>query len=93
MRNLTKTRAWLYAFALAASLGGTTSWAADEAEAAPAEAEPSNPNKRVCRDAPVTGSHVRQRVCLKQKEWDRLREQSQEAMRKVRPDFTVKSEN
>ncbi|MEQ8860734.1 MAG: hypothetical protein RIC56_18985 [Pseudomonadales bacterium] len=59
---------------------------ATPALAAPAETDTAaarnEPNKRVCRTIKVTGSQIRQRVCHKQKEWDRMREEAQEAMRK-----------
>lgn len=42
----------------------------------------------VCRTIRVTGSHLRKRVCFKQKEWDQIRESSQRTMRERRPDST-----
>lgn len=44
-----------------------------------------DPEQRVCRDIKVTGTHMRQRVCFKQREWDRMREQAQESRHKARP--------
>lgn len=35
-------------------------------------------NKRVCRYVRETGSRIRERVCRKQKDWDRLEEASRE---------------
>ena len=46
-----------------------------------AQAKKPSPNKKVCRKVKVTGSHFKQRVCMKQKEWDKLREGSQDLAR------------
>lgn len=40
------------------------------------------PNKRVCRKVKPTGSHIPQKVCMKQKEWDKMRREAQERMSK-----------
>jgi len=38
------------------------------------------PDKRVCRYVRETGSRIRQKVCRKQKDWDRIEEASQESV-------------
>ena len=43
--------------------------------------EAKNPNRRVCRRVKPTGSHIGQRVCLKQRDWDAMKRDAQEAMR------------
>ncbi len=57
------------------------------AAAAPSEAaQPAkrvDPEQRVCKTIKVTGSQIRQRVCRKQKEWDRMREESQEVLNRA----------
>ena len=35
-------------------------------------------NKRVCRYVRETGSRIRERICRKQKDWDRIEEQARE---------------
>ncbi len=35
-------------------------------------------NKRVCRYVRETGSRIRERVCRKQKDWDRIEERAKE---------------
>ena len=54
--------------------------AKDSADTA-AEVAP-RPNKRVCRKVKPTGSHIPQKVCMKQKEWDKMRREAQERMSK-----------
>ena len=39
-----------------------------------------NPNMRVCKRVKPTGSHIRRRVCLKQKQWDEMREAAQKSL-------------
>ncbi len=53
--------------------------AAPEPPAAADNDKKPPPNKRVCRTVQVTGSLMRQRVCLKQKQWDQMREEAQRA--------------
>lgn len=60
--------------------------AADEDEAEP-RAERADPDKRVCRTVKVTGSHMRQRVCFKQREWDAMREEAQRERHNAGPDY------
>jgi len=38
------------------------------------------PNKRVCKKVKPTGSHIAQRVCLKQREWDAMQQEARERM-------------
>ncbi|MEM7100977.1 MAG: hypothetical protein AAF541_22145 [Pseudomonadota bacterium] len=38
-------------------------------------------NKRVCRYVRETGSRIRERVCRKQKDWDRMEERAKENVR------------
>lgn len=60
----------------------SASVAAAPKEETKAEARP-DPDKRVCRSVKVTGSQIRQRVCHTQREWDRMREQSQESLNRA----------
>ena len=39
-----------------------------------------NPDKRVCRYVRETGSRIREKVCRKQKDWDRIENASQESV-------------
>ena len=39
-----------------------------------------NPDKRVCRYVRETGSRIRQKVCRKQKDWDRIEQASKETV-------------
>ena len=39
------------------------------------------PNKRICKRVSVTGSHLKQRVCMKQRDWDEMRRIAQDAVR------------
>jgi len=57
--------------------------AADAADKPVAEAKPikKNPNKRVCRKVKPTGSHIPTRVCLKQRDWDKIQRAAQETIR------------
>ena len=40
-------------------------------------------NKRVCRYIRETGSRIRERVCRKQKDWDRIEEQAREDVQRA----------
>ena len=46
-----------------------------------AEAKKQSANKKVCKKVKVTGSHFKQRVCMKRSEWDDMRRDSQRAAR------------
>lgn len=45
------------------------------------KAEEPSANKRVCKKVKPTGSHLRQRVCLKKKEWDSMEDAAREKLR------------
>ena len=48
------------------------------------EPEPApNPRKRVCKKVKTTSSHIPQKVCMRQREWDELIRKSQETMDRV----------
>ena len=40
-----------------------------------------SPNKRVCKKVKPTGSHLRQRVCMKKKEWDAMEKAARQTLR------------
>jgi len=62
---------------------GGAAAAEDEAESEPEKKR--RPNERVCHTVKVTGSHLPERVCLKQREWDRLREEAQRLLQDQQP--------
>jgi len=63
----------------AAPIGHYAHAESDEAEAATADGttkqEAVDPNKRVCKRVKPTGSHIAQRVCMKQSQWDAMAEE------------------
>ena len=68
--------------------------AQDNADAEPAKADPlafldevedTNPNRKICTRVKPTGSHIRQRVCLRRKEWEAMRASSSRALRENAP--------
>ena len=40
-----------------------------------------NPSKRVCKRVKTIGSHIKQRVCLKQRDWDEIKRKDDEKVR------------
>ena len=79
---------WVLPGALLAVLtaGGFPAQASAEPAATNAAAETTEgtkrkANRRVCRRVSVVGSHLKQRVCMKQKEWDDLTRVAQERAR------------
>lgn len=84
-------RSVLVALALAVA---PVSWAAesDDDDRARTGSAKGDPDEVVCRRIKVTGSHMRQRVCHKQREWDQMREDSQSHMQNRRPSY-VPSQN
>lgn len=44
----------------------------------------AKPNKRSCRKVKVTGSNIKQRVCMKNSQWSQLQKQQEEERRKAR---------
>lgn len=44
----------------------------------------AKPNKRSCRKVKVTGSNIKQRVCMTNSSWRKLEEQQEEERRKAR---------
>ena len=40
-----------------------------------------NPNQRVCKRVKPTGSHISQRVCMKEKQWAAMQEEAQKLLR------------
>lgn len=85
-----KTRA-LLALSLSAFLAAcsTTGGSASTQESdVPADAiastegagpQPLDPDRRVCEKILPTGTRIAQRVCMKQSEWDRIRENAKQA--------------
>ena len=72
------------AFALLAMLSAVTSVQADEvpvAPEAPVEAPAASANAAddavECRVQPITGSHMKKRICMTHHEWELAREQAQ----------------
>ena len=61
----------------ATSLGATSTLASDQAE-------PAAEERKVCKRIEETGRRTKKRVCYTQRTWDRMREQSQESVRRVR---------
>ena len=53
-------------------------------EAGSASPKAENPNKRICRKVMVTGTHFRQRVCMKRREWDQVYAESQRNLEEQR---------
>ena len=79
-------RAVIAAFALVlastcgnADAGGDTKVVADEPVKTAVK-----PNKRSCRKVKVTGSNIKQRVCMKNAQWRELEVQQEEDRRKAR---------
>jgi hypothetical protein len=75
------TLSLILAFAWAAEAQGDTE---NTAQVEQSEPEPApNPRKRVCKKVKTTSSHIPQKVCMRQREWDELLRQSQETMDQV----------
>ena len=75
----------------AAAMIGTPSVAMADKDNAREKSANVDPNKRVCKRVANTGSRVKQRVCHSQREWDRIREASQETLRQQRDAVGVTS--
>ena len=56
---------------------GTAAYAAEETQKAEKKSK-KDANKRVCRYVKETGSRIRERVCRRQKDWDRIERVSKE---------------
>ena len=67
----------------AATLAAALPAGANEQPAAAPAAKPSS-GRLVCFTEPVTGSHMRKRVCMTEEERDRRRTEDQEALRKFK---------
>jgi len=80
--------------ALATLLAATLLAAAVPAHAAePASAAPQSKSsgRLVCFTEPVTGSHMRKRICMTEEERDRRRAEDQEALRKFKNSTSSRS--
>ena len=53
-------------------------------EKAQKKAQKKEKNKRVCRYIKETGSRIKERVCRKQKDWDRLEERGRESAERAK---------
>ena len=67
-------------------LGGlsATAWAGEQVateQTSVKKAKKKNPNKRICKKVKPVGSHLPQRVCLKQRKWDEIETAAQRTIR------------
>ena len=67
----------------AATLAAALPAGAEQPAAAPEANKPSS-GRLVCFTEPVTGSHMRKRICMTEEERDRRRAEDQEALRKFK---------
>ena len=76
----------LFAISLFASVPAFTEPTSAPAEQAAADAAPEkkpHPNARICKRVKTTGTHFPKKMCLRQREWDELRADSQRQMDRV----------
>ena len=77
----------LVVFVSVLTVGGATSVSAQapllvaQVDSEAAKKAKKAKNKRVCRYVKETGSRIRERVCRKQKDWDRIEERAKENVR------------
>ena len=73
-----------FALVLASTWGYANADADNKAVADESAKAVVKPNKRSCRKVKVTGSNIKQRVCMTNAAWRELEEQQEEERRKAR---------
>jgi hypothetical protein len=74
-------------FILLAALGGGRVWADETANtlgapAAPVQEAADAGDEVECRSQPITGSHMKKKVCMTRFQWDIARKQAQDDLRR-----------